>query len=60
MSVESIVYVIDDDQSVREAVGSLLRSVGLDVRAFGSTRDFLDADRPDVPSCLVLDVRLPG
>jgi FixJ family two-component response regulator len=45
---------------VRDAVSALLRSVGLEVRAFGSTRDFLDADRPDVPSCLVLDVRLPG
>ena len=60
MSVESIVYVIDDDHSVREAVGSLLRSIGLDVRAFESTTDFLSADRPDLPSCLVLDVRLRG
>jgi FixJ family two-component response regulator len=55
-----LVFVIDDDQSVRDAVSTLLRSVGLDVRVFGSTRDFLDAERPDVPSCLVLDVRLPG
>ena len=61
MSVEQpIVYVIDDDHSVREAVGSLLRSIGLDVRAFESTTDFLAAERPDAPSCLVLDVRLRG
>ena len=61
MSVEQpIVYVIDDDHSVREAVGSLLRSIGLDVRAFKSTTDFLAVERPDVPSCLVLDVRLRG
>ena len=61
MSIDKpIVFVIDDDLSVREAVGSLLRSIGLEVRAFESTADFLAADRPDVPSCLVLDVRLRG
>jgi FixJ family two-component response regulator len=56
----AVVFVIDDDESIREALRSLLGTVGLSVLAFGSTRDFLDADRPDVPSCLVLDVRLPG
>jgi FixJ family two-component response regulator len=56
----AVVYVIDDDPSVRDALEDLLRSVGLDVRAFGSTGDFLRGERPDVPGCLVLDVRLPG
>jgi FixJ family two-component response regulator len=57
---KAVVYVIDDDESIREALRSLLSTVGLDVRTYGSTRDFLDAKRPEVPSCLVLDVRLPG
>jgi FixJ family two-component response regulator len=55
-----IVYVIDDDASVREGLQDLLRSIGLMVRTFGSTRDFLSSDCPDVPACIVLDVRLPG
>lgn len=57
---DAIVYVVDDDNAVRETLSSLLRSVGLNVRGFASTREFLDHARPDVPSCLVLDVRLPG
>jgi FixJ family two-component response regulator len=56
----SIVYVVDDDASVRDAVGNLLEAVGLQARAFGSTQEFRNAPRPDVPSCLVLDVKLPG
>ena len=56
----SIVYVIDDDASVRDALKSLIRSVGLQVNLFASTREFLREKRADVPSCLVLDVRLPG
>jgi FixJ family two-component response regulator len=56
----SVVFVIDDDQSVRDALAGLLRSVGLEVRLYGSTQEFLQSDRPDVPGCLVLDVRLPG
>ncbi len=55
-----VVYVIDDDESIREALRSLLATVGLDVRTFPSTREFLDSKRPEAPSCLVLDVRLPG
>jgi FixJ family two-component response regulator len=55
-----IVFVVDDDGTVREALRSLLRSVGLQVELFATTRDFLARQRPDVPSCLVLDVRLPG
>jgi FixJ family two-component response regulator len=54
-----IVFVVDDDASVREAVGRLITSVGLRVETFGSTREFLDATRPESPACLVLDVRLP-
>jgi FixJ family two-component response regulator len=57
---QPIVFVIDDDRSIRESLESLFRSVGLDVRCFESTQAFLKADRPDEPSCLVLDVRLPG
>jgi FixJ family two-component response regulator len=55
-----IVFVIDDDPAIREALDSLLRSVGHDVRCFASVAGFLDAAKPDVASCLVLDVRLPG
>ncbi|MBT2333037.1 response regulator transcription factor [Variovorax paradoxus] len=55
-----LVYVVDDDELVRGALGSLLRSIELEVRAFGSTEEFLAAPRADVPSCLVLDVRLRG
>jgi FixJ family two-component response regulator len=55
-----IVFVVDDDESVRVALTSLIRSVGLEVEAFGSGSEFLSSQRPDVPSCLVLDVRLPG
>lgn len=57
---ESMVYVVDDDASIRDAVKSLLKSVGLRSEAFGSTEEFVKATRPEVPSCLVLDVRLPG
>jgi FixJ family two-component response regulator len=56
----SAVFVIDDDSSVRDALGNLLESVGLNAQVFGSTEEFLKADRPAVPSCLVLDVTLPG
>lgn len=57
---QPIVYVIDDDQAVRDAVRSLIRSVGLRVELFRSPLEFLQHERPDVPSCLVLDVRFPG
>ena len=56
----SIVYVVDDDDSMRAAVSMLLRSVGLRVEAFGSAQEFLSFDKPDMPSCLILDVRLKG
>ena len=54
------VIVIDDDPAIREALGSLLRSVGFDVILLASVGDFLKSGRPDTPTCLVLDVRLPG
>lgn len=54
-----IVFVVDDDASVRDAIMKLLSSVGLRTETFGSTGEFLRAKRPDAPSCLVLDVRLP-
>ena len=55
-----IVFVIDDDASVREAVEDLLRSVDLQVMSFGSTQEFLRSKRPETTGCIVLDVRLPG
>ena len=55
-----IVCIVDDDASIREALSSLFRSVGLTVAAFGSAADFLARDNADAPGCLVLDVRLPG
>src|SRR6202142_3924461 len=57
---QPIVFVIDDDESIREALKSLLRSVGLRVELFGAASEFLKSKLPDAPSCLVLDVRLPG
>jgi FixJ family two-component response regulator len=56
----SVVYIVDDDASVREALDSLIRSVGFHVQTFGSAKDFLQSKLPNVPGCLVLDVRLPG
>jgi FixJ family two-component response regulator len=56
----AVVFVIDDDASTRDALQSLVRSVGLEVHSFGSTAEFLQSKRPDAPGCLVLDVRLPG
>jgi len=56
----SMVFVVDDDVSVREAVGNLLESVGVHSESFASAEEFLHARRPDEPSCLLLDVRLPG
>jgi FixJ family two-component response regulator len=54
------IFVIDDDASVRDAISNLLESVGLEAKAFESTEAFWKAQRPSAPSCLVLDVRLPG
>jgi FixJ family two-component response regulator len=56
----AIVYVVDDDASVGEALTDLLGSAGLTAHLFPSAEAFLQADRPDLPSCLILDVRMPG
>lgn len=56
----SLIFVVDDEASVRAAICNLLESVGLRSEVFASTEDFLNASRPEVPSCLVLDVKLPG
>jgi FixJ family two-component response regulator len=57
---ESIVFVVDDDPSVRSAIGRLIGTVGLQVQLFGSAQEFLASKLPNVPSCLVLDIRLRG
>jgi FixJ family two-component response regulator len=57
---QPVVIVIDDDASLRDALSSLFRSVGLHVQTFASAPEFLQSKLPDAPSCLVLDVRLPG
>jgi FixJ family two-component response regulator len=56
----SVVFIIDDDASVRDAISNLLESVGLNAQTFGSTEEFLAAQRTEAASCLVLDVMLPG
>ena len=56
----TVVFVVEDDASVREALSSLIRSAGLRVELFSSAREFLRAKMPEAPACLVLDVRLPG
>lgn len=58
-SQDPVVYVVDDDASVRRAMERLIKSVGLGIRTFASAREFLDFDRPEVASCVVLDVRMP-
>jgi FixJ family two-component response regulator len=58
--VNSTVLVVDDDPTLRESVGRLLRSLGLEAQLFASIDDFLHSDPPNGPVCLVLDVRLPG
>jgi FixJ family two-component response regulator len=55
-----LVFVVDDDQRVREALSSLISSAGLQVVVFGSAAEFLEFERPEVPGCLVLDLQLPG
>lgn len=58
--VNPMVFIVDDDASIREALSSLVRSVGLGVDTFSSAKEFLRHKRPETPACLVLDVRLPG
>jgi FixJ family two-component response regulator len=58
--VDAIVFVVDDDLSIREAIQSLVRLEGLRVETFATAQDFLRRKRPDLPGCVVLDVELPG
>ena len=60
LGTEPIVFVVDDDPSMRKALANLFRSVGLRAEVFGSARELLETELPDVASCLVLDIRLPG
>jgi FixJ family two-component response regulator len=60
MSSAALVHIVDDDTAVRESLGDLLRSIDYRVALYGSASDFLKAELPDEPGCLVLDVRLPG
>ena len=60
VDTQSVVYVIDDDVGMRDALKSLLGSVGLRVEAFGAASEFLGKNLPDAAVCLVVDVRLPG
>ena len=57
---DPIVFVIDDEALIRDGIRSLVKSVGLRVETFASAQDFMLAKRPDVPACLILDVRMPG
>ena len=59
-NTDAMVFVVDDDASMRESLRNLIRSVGLRVEAFASAQEFLRSEPSDVPGCLVLDVRLPG
>lgn len=60
MNEKAIVHVIDDDESLRAALGRLFRSVGIEARSYGSVAEFIEASPQDGPGCIVLDVRLPG
>ena len=60
VSAEALIFIVDDDDEGRRALSRLFSSVGHQVRVFGSAAEFLASTLPDVPSCLVLDVRLPG
>lgn len=57
---DAVIHIVDDDESLRVALGSLFRSVGMAVRLHASVHEFLAASREDAPGCLVLDVRMPG
>jgi FixJ family two-component response regulator len=57
---ESIIYIVDDDESVRRALGRLLRAMGMDTRLFESAQKFLDSDFTDENACLITDVKMPG
>ncbi|MHC4371114.1 MAG: response regulator transcription factor, partial [Planctomycetota bacterium] len=60
METEPIVFVVDDDNAVRDGVSLLVKSFGLQIRSFSTAESFLAAYDPSVPGCLVLDIRMPG
>jgi FixJ family two-component response regulator len=60
LETRGVVLIVDDDISIRDGLSTLIRSVGFEVRTFTGAAEFLNAELPEVPSCLVLDVRLPG
>jgi len=60
MSVPGTVFVVDDDQAVRESLALLVQSVGIEAETFASAREFLDTYRPDQRGCLITDIRMPG
>jgi FixJ family two-component response regulator len=60
MTQDHVVFVVDDDASMRMAIKRLVEAVGMNVETFASGKEFLDSQLPDVPACVVLDVRLPG
>ena len=59
-AADPVVFIVDDDEPLRETLRGLFRSVGLQAQAFGSAKEFLQVQLPDAPCCLILDVRLPG
>jgi FixJ family two-component response regulator len=59
-TIDAVVYVVDDDASSRQSLEFLVRASGYTVRAFSSSKEFLASPRPEIPACLVLDVRMPG
>jgi FixJ family two-component response regulator len=60
LSEMAVVHIVDDDASLRRALDRMFRSVGLETLTYATAREFIDAQRPDLPGCIVLDVRLPG
>jgi FixJ family two-component response regulator len=60
MRNEAVVFVVDDDFRIRESLHSLLSSAGFQVATFGSAAEFLEAEKPDCPGCVILDLKLPG
>jgi FixJ family two-component response regulator len=60
MTVKPVIFIVDDDDSLRKALKRLLQSVGFDAKAFASAQEFLSGRHHEVPGCLILDVRMPG
>ena len=56
----AVIHIVDDDESIRTAIARLLRAAGFETQGYASAEDFLSAERPDAPGCIILDVMLPG